>query len=244
MKYSIVMPYYKRPELRYTLDSYAEYYGHRNDIEVIIVEDSKNFNSEEMHGELVNIVKRYESKVNVKTILDPKFSYCSASKYNNGVKVSSGSIIMLTNPESPHNFDFFEKFDEMDFSNTYLVCACVSVNVLVDRGTFFNSDLGFSQWYQHSIHRNAMYHFCSVISKDNFNKIGGFDERYSDGYCFEDDNFVKRVQKHGINIVTRDDIFTYHIEHPRDYSLTPEESEKLKNRNLELWRHQLETGDF
>ena len=145
MRYSIVMPYYQRPELRFTLDSYTEYYSKREDIEVIIVEDSKNFSSDVMHGDLVRIIKKYDSKIPIILVRDPKQSYCPSSKYNLGVKVSNGSVIMLTNPEVPHNLDFFNVVDEIDFTNTYLVCACASVNVLVDRGTFFNSDLGFSQ---------------------------------------------------------------------------------------------------
>lgn len=244
MKYSIIMPYYKRPELRFALDSFVEYYKHRKDIEVVIVEDSKNFSSKESHDELCGIINRYKDKIRIVSVVDPYLGYCSATKYNLGVKVSSGHLIMITNPETPHNFDFFKKFDKIDFTNTYVVCACASVNVTVDRGTFFNSDLCFSQWYQHSEHRNAKYHFCSMISRSNYNKIGGFDERYSNGYCFEDDNFVKRVEKHGIKIVVRDDIYAYHIEHPRDYSLTPERKEELRQINLDIWRKQLETEDF
>lgn len=244
MKYSVVMPYYKRPELRFTLDSYTEYYRHRDDIEVIVVEDSKNYDSEEMHGQLLEILKIYEDRISIVLLNDPKPSYCSAAKYNLGVRTALGSHIMITNPETPHNFDMLQHLDEIDFTNTYIVCSCASVTVLEDRGNFFNSDLGFSQWYQHSEHRNAMYHFCSVISKENYNKIGGFDERYCRGYCYEDDNFVKRVQKHGLSIVTRDDLYTYHIEHPRDYSLSAEEREDLIHINRSIWAGQLQSGDF
>lgn len=238
------MPYYSRPELRFALDSFVHYYAHRDDIEVVIVEDSKNFKSEEKHNALLKILEKYKDGVKITHILDDIESYCSSSKYNAGVRASTGSVIVLTNPETPHNFDIFQYIDKIDMSNTYVVCACASVTLLVDRGTFFNSDLGFHMWYQHTIHRNALYHFCSIISKDNYYKIGGFDERYSEGLAFEDDNFVKRVQKHKLNIVPRDDLYTYHIEHPRDYSISSEEVERLKAVNLALWRHQIETGDF
>lgn len=244
MRYSVVMPYYKRPELRFTLDSYTEYYSYRDDLEVIIVEDSKNYQSEEMHKELTELVKRYTSKIPIVVVRDPKVSYCPSSKYNLGVRVASGSIIMLTNPETPHNFDFFKKLDKIDFTNKYVVCACASVKVTVDRGTFFNSDLEFVQWYQHSEHRNAQYHFCSVISKENYNRIGGFDERFSAGIAFDDDNFLMRVKKSNLDVVVRDDIYAYHIEHPRDYSITPDKWDSLRQINLDIWRKQLETEDF
>jgi GT2 family glycosyltransferase len=244
MRYSIVMPYYQRPELRFTLDSFVEYYQQRKDIEVLIVEDSKNFKSEKMHKELNTILEKYESKIRIVCAVDPKESFCPSSKYNLGVRMSSGTHIMLTNPEIPHNFNLFDEIDKIDFKNTYLVCSCASVTTLVDRGTFFNSDLGFSLWYQHSVHRNALYHFCTIISKENYNKIGGFDERFSKGIAFDDDNFVKRVQKNGLDIITRDDLYTYHIEHQRDYSLTDEEKERLRKINHDLWAHQLETINF
>jgi hypothetical protein len=244
IKYSIIMPYYDRPEIKFTLDSFAHYYSYRKDIEVVIVEDSKNFSLESLHKNLMEYIGIYQDKMNLLHVVDPKESFCPPSKYNIGVKMSSGTIIMLTNPETPHNFDLFEQLDKEDFSNKYIVCGCVSVKLIKDRGDYFRSDFEFFQWYQHSKHRNVRYHFCSVLSKDNYNKIDGFDERYCKGFSFDDDNFLKRVEKGLLDIEVRDDLFVSHIEHDRRYNISSDEIERLKDINRKLWISQLEANQF
>ena len=50
LKYSILMPYYKRlGQLHYTLVSYVHYYKNRDDYEVVIAEDAKNANYMQEH---------------------------------------------------------------------------------------------------------------------------------------------------------------------------------------------------
>jgi len=244
IKYSIIMPYYDRPELRFTLDSIAHYYSYRKDIEVVIVEDSKNFSSDLLHNTLLGYIKDYENKVSILHVVDPKESFCPPSKYNIGVKMAAGNIIMITNPETPHNFDLFEKLDKEDLTSKYIICGCVSVKLKRDRGDYFKSDFEFFQWYQHSVHRNVRYHFCSVISKDNYNKIGGFDERYCAGFSFDDDNFLKRIENSSLSIEARDDLFVSHIEHDRKYNINLEKLKELKEVNRKIWISQLETGQF
>lgn len=243
MRYSIVMPYYNRSEIRFAFDSFCHFYSNRDDIEIIIVEDTKNFNSPEMHNKLLEIIEKYKTKLKISLILDPCVSYNASTRYNRGVEKASGSIIMLTNPETPHTMDILSELDKVDFSNTYIVCACSAMHLINDNGNFFDSVFKFYHWYQHAT-RNLLFHFCSSISKSNYEKIGGFDEEYSKGLAYEDANFVKRVEKANIKIVTRDDLVTYHIEHSRDYALSPEETEARININKNLWEQQLRTQQF
>ncbi len=244
MRYSIIMPYYNRPEIRFAFDSFCKLYSDRDDIEIIIVEDTKNFNSVDMHERLDSIIDKYKGSLKISLILDTCVSYNASTRYNRGVEKASGSIIMLTNPETPHTLDIFRELDKIDFSNTYIVCACSAMNLIEDKNNFFDSKFNFYLWYQHTQHRNANFHFCSAISKDNYNRIGGFDERYSKGIAFEDNNFVKRVEKSGLSIVTRDDLITYHIEHSRDYSLSKEETEAKIQINRSLWESQISSQKF
>lgn len=209
LKYSIIMPYCGKSKLRFTLDSYVEYYKDRDDVEVIIVEDSKN------REEFRDILKQYNTRIPIITIKDPKKSNSSSSKYNRGVGIASGSIIMLTNPNTPHNFDFLEKIDEIDLNNKYLILACARVDILNDRGTFFNSDIGFRAWYQHSIHKNTMYHFCSVISKKNYEKVGGLSEKSTS----VNEDFLREIKRNDIVVETNDDMYTYLISDTMDNSL-------------------------
>lgn len=244
MKYSIIMPYYNRPEIRFALDSFCKFYATRDDVEIIIVEDTKNFNSTDMHEKLLSIIDKYKESLKISLILDPCVSYNASTRYNRGVEKASGSIIMLTNPETPHMSDILTELDKIDFTNTYIVCACSAMHLIEDKGNFFDSTFNLYHWYQHSIHRNLLFHFCSAISKENYNKINGFDEQYSKGLAYEDANFVKRIEKSGMSIVTRDDLVTYHIEHSRDYSLSKEETEARIQINKSLWESQLGSQKF
>jgi GT2 family glycosyltransferase len=237
------MPYYNRPEIRFAFDSFAQLYRGRNDIEIIVVEDTKNFNTEEMHQKLLEIINQFKDLLQIKFIVDPCVSYNASTRYNRGVEVSNGSIIMLTNPETPHTLDIFKELDKVDFSNSYIVCSCSAMHLVEDKGNFSDSTFKFYHWYQHAT-RNVLFHFCSAISKVNYNKIGGFDEQYSKGLAYEDANFVKRVEHAGIKIATRDDLITYHIEHSRDYSLSKEETELRIQINKSLWEKQLSTQKF
>ena len=61
IKYSIILPYYNRPEFKSALLSFKHHYVGRNDYEVIIVEDIKNEMNIEYHDVLVDIIHEFES---------------------------------------------------------------------------------------------------------------------------------------------------------------------------------------
>lgn len=202
MIYSVVMPYYSRPELRFTMDTFIDLYEGRNDIEIVIVEDSKNFNNSDWHANLLYLVTKYKNFFKTKVLLDNKSSYNPASKFNLGVSQSEGPHIILTNPETPHAVNILRSLDIENMDNQYIVCACQSIVLLEDKGSFKNCQFEYKNWYQHTYLCNNKYHYCSLISKKNYNKIGGFDERFCNGIGYEDLNFLKRIEKQGINILT------------------------------------------
>lgn len=244
MKYSIIMPYYNRPELRFSLDSYRYLYKNRSDFEIVIVEDSKNASDVEMHKALMDTVAKYP-ELCIRVIQDPLKSYNPSSKYNVGVKKASGEIIILTNPEVPHVSDLLKFIDSTDMSNLYLIFACLAVYVVNNVVDFKDSEFKFYMWYQHTQYRDVRYHFCTAILKDNYlNRVKGFDERYCAGIAYDDDNFVKRVMKSGMIMLPVDDLITYHIEHSRNYKISSEEFNRLVEVNRSLWVKQLSTDSF
>jgi hypothetical protein len=153
------------------------------------------------------------------------------------------TTIILTNPETPHTMDILQKLDLVDFSNTYIVCDCANVIIVKDNNEFKNSLFRFDRWYQHKT-VNRKLHFCSVISKENFIKCGGFDEQYCMGMCAEDKNFVKRVEQAGIVIETREDLIVNHINHYRGYHINREEIDRLIGINAKIWEFQLKENRF
>ena len=139
--------------------------------------------------------------------------------------------------------DIFSKLDLVDFSNTYILCDCANVNLMQDNGEFFESTFKFISWYQHTT-RNVKYHFCSVISKENYFKCGGFDEQYSLGIASEDYNFIRRVEKAGMKVVCRKDLIVNHIAHPKDYSINIEEKKRLIGINTAILKKQIKSNKF
>ena len=224
MKYSIILPYYKRPELWNTLKSFANNYFERRDYEVIIIEDSKNANDSDYHFQLVDMLKCFEDQIVIKHYLDDKVSFNPSHKYNMGFNKATGDFIVLSSPEVWHRSDVLAGFDKAleEDPDSYYVCACESWN-----------EYEFEEWYQHSEMRNVLFHFCSVMSRENFDKIGGFDERYCDGIGFDDEALLQRIREKKINIVPKDNLLVIHAKHDREYVDTHRELIEV-NRNLFL----------
>jgi len=245
MKYSIILPYYNRPELRSTLLSFVQHYSSRKDYEVIIVEDVKNFLNERCHSELMKIFGDFRYKIDIRVHMDSLESFNPSKKYNHGFKWSKGEYIILSSPEVFHRSNVLQGFDELfsEKPDRYYVCSCLASeysNPIFEEYKDHYSGKPTS-WYQHSLMRNKMFHFCSGISRENFIKVGGFDERYCKGIGFDDESFIRRVGARGIKSVPVDELVTIHIEHDRSYH---QENLELIEVNRELFLQQLASNDF
>jgi GT2 family glycosyltransferase len=141
--------------------------------------------------------------------------------YNQGVEEAIGKYIILTSPEVRHEMDILSGLDK-EFEveeNKYVVCGCKSLR----KGG------GFQQWFQHSEHRNELFHFCTAIKRSLFLSFGGFDKAYADGYCFDDNDLVWTIRDKKIPITVRDDLMTSHQFHLKNIS--PKEKWR-RNRTL------------
>lgn len=212
MKYSILMPYYKRGmQLQSTLKSFDHFYKDRDDYEVIVIPDNKN-NDQDM-ADLDTVIGVFSS-INIKKINGTQGkSFSPATNYNIGARAADGEFLILTNPEAMHTVDILKAIDdEIDESKeNYIVCSSLSIPVKylpVEKIGTING-----KWYQHSVYRNTGCNFCSVISKENYFKIGGFSEEYSEGIGFDDDDFREKVNHAGIKFKYRDDLVTLHLHH-------------------------------
>lgn len=222
MKYSFIIPYYNRyAQFKRTLLSFAELYYDRHDFELVVIEDNKQ--TSEMSAQLARLLDAY-SNINphVNVICNAmEDCYNPATAYNLGASKAKGQYIILTSPECMHENNILAGLDaELAINpHVYIVCACRA-----DHPKHNN-------WYQHSVYRNQQYHFCSILSKHNYNMIGGFDERYSMGYGYDDDSFRDRVYNKNIPVVVRDNLVVYHQPHnkerPKDYKYRHERNRQL-----------------
>lgn len=241
MRYSIIFPYYDKPELMSTLSNFHFNYSlsHDDKYEVIVVEDSKNNLDKDMHGILMDIAQGYSKHCRV--VQDPLPSYNSANKYNVGAKEAQGDIIILSNPETHHLTDVLSYLDKCDFTNKYYVMDCLNAELVAtpNQGYVYK----FLEWYQHPT-INRQYHFCSAISKENYYRVGGFPLILTGGIAYEDDFFLARVKQAGIEVISEHNEVVAHINHPREYGLHPEEKQRLYNINQALWIEANERGVF
>ena len=232
------MPYHKRAgQLHNTLISFLHHYGNRTDVEIVIIEDIKNTKDSKEHNMFKAIIDGFP-ELNIAYGMAGRFEEWNPSRLFNAAAVKAGGeYFVITNPECFHKTDILKGLDdEFDRnSNVYVVCACESIREFRPFIKHFD-ELGgvHHRWYQHSEHRNVMYHFCNAISRDNYFKAGGFDERYALGMGYDDDDFLKAVQKIGVKVVVRDDLHTLHQWHGRTHR--PPEYQHLFKKNEALFR--------
>ena len=227
IKYSVIMPYYNRAkQLEETLKSFDRLYCGRDDFEVVIVRDSKCDYA--MNRELADIVEPYDFPIIMIDCKTEKPCYNPATAFNNGAAISAGEYLILTSPECSHQDNILagldEEFGARPFS--YVVCACWAVN----RKKKKNAPEGV--WYQHGEHNNKQYHFCSCLLKKLYLSVGGFDERFTDGYGYDDDAFRDRVRNKGIFFKNRDDLVVFHQLHEK---VKPANCRALLERNRTLY---------
>lgn len=237
MKYSIVMPYYHRPEqLHNTLLSYLHHYWHRSDFEILIVEDPKNRKEEKYHTAFLDVVNEFKEHLPLDIINCSIRTINPGPLYNYVVGQSIGEFLVLTSPECFHLTNVLSGLDEEFAKNraTYIVCACREIEQIGRRLADFNK-LTFKpiSWYQHSVERDVKYHFCSALAYDYFVKIGGFDEDFASGLCFDDDDFRDRIALL-LNVKCRDDLVVLHQAHERVFGRY-RDFKALVKRNQDLY---------
>jgi glycosyltransferase involved in cell wall biosynthesis len=229
IKYSVILPYYDRAEqLKNTLESFDLYYSGRADFEVVIVRDSKcDF---AMNRELDDIVEPFDFQIIVIDCCVDRPCFNPATAFNQGVEIARGEYIILTSPECSHKADILAGFDEEFAARpfSYVICSCWAVDRKKKRRT--GEETG--TWYQHSEHRNKQYHFCSCLSKSLFLSVGGFDERFTDGYGYDDDAFRDRVRMKGVFFKNSDDLMVFHQYHDK---VKPANWKALLDRNRKLY---------
>ncbi len=237
-KISIVMAFYnRRQQTLVTLDGFEKQYAGKYNFEVIIVDDNSN---DENRFEKSTL--KYNFPINLiyitKEEKGDRINPCSA--YNIGFKEATGEIIIIQNPECYHVGNIIEytlnnlkKQDYYSYSCftannediTNEMLSHENINELIENNDFMtkNKNIIGLNWYNHPTepNRNVGYHFCSALYKDKLDLIGGFDNKFAEGYCFDDDEFllaIKHNLKLNIKIINTDECFVLHQFHKRNDS--------------------------
>lgn len=225
-KISIVMAYYNRKtQFIHTLRSINQS-KHKN-IELIVVDD----NSDPSHS-LDDLAKQYPFFKLIKISSKEKTHTNPCVPYNIGIRKATGDIIVLQNPECLHVGDIMTDITNSLDEKTYIAYSCYALsddltNKLYGLGGEFEKIKAFVLslpqktfvlnnkygWYNHPVHRPMGYHFLSAITKENMNKLNGFDERYKDGLSYDDDELLERIKRLGLKITIPTHVFAIHQFH-------------------------------
>ena len=222
---SIITTYYNRKELFYlTLKSISK--SKIKDFELIVVDDGSDDNHR-----LECYLDEFEFMKIIRVEPKDKWYVNPCVPFNVGIREALGDIVLLQNPECLHVHDMLSYVMNNIRNNNYITFSTYSVdqnlnnqikNIIIDNGDvsvllnglpqrFVSSHVG---WYNHSIYRPCYYHFCSAITKKNLDVLGGFDERYAQGIAYDDDEFLERINRLGLNKIIVDDHSVIHQWHP------------------------------
>ena len=225
MKISIIIQYYnRRYQLLNTLSS-IDNSTIKNDCEIIIVDDASS-KEHEIHDVPVMF-----PELNFKIFSftkEEKWWCCPVVTINKGISMATGDAAILLCGECMFVGDVLLDVKERIKSNDYLVYSTLA---LTEEQTFSLTAKTYSEiinnvftpsanigvpggWYQHSKYRNACYNFCTAITMEDLLDLGGFDERFGWGVSHGDDDFIIRVRKKGMNVISIDSPITYHQWHP------------------------------
>jgi hypothetical protein len=157
-------------------------------------------------------LKLYGFKFSVKIIKnDDNNKNTVVMNYNLALYNCIGKIIVIQKSECIHLGDIPEYIMKNFKYDQYLSFPCYSSNsVCVNDYILNNIDRIYINniedlvkninnnivpvWNQHSALNNKNLNFCTVIGRDYLDILGGFSEKYVDGYCFEDEDLIYRIK--------------------------------------------------
>jgi glycosyltransferase involved in cell wall biosynthesis len=201
---SVVMPYWRRSTiLAENLARYRDLY-YDWDLEIIIVDDGSPTPAK--------IMGEFPWNVRIIRLADKQIPLNPCVPINVGVRASSGSVVVLTNPEVIHRSPIFGgMLLELDWLGPrgYVAAACW--------------DSLKQRWYCHSSKmpsaaslgrcktpRGAGFHFCAMLNRSMYDEVGGFSDEYRKGQAYEDADFLWKLHKVGAKFRIADDLITDH----------------------------------
>lgn len=224
MKISVVTAYYNRLTLFVeTLKTMAN--SSIKDFEVIAVDDASDESQR-----IEPLVKEFPFLRVIRVNPEDRWYMNPCIPFNRAIAEATGDIVVLQNPECLHVGDVLEYIAKNANSRTWLSISTYAFNEQftqrirtekrlpdfrkMPQGAFVGK-MGIG-WYNHPVYRPTYYHFCAAITKDNLDKLGGFDERYALGIAYDDNELVERVTRLGLLKFIATEVTVIHQHHGKN----------------------------
>jgi GT2 family glycosyltransferase len=198
------------------------------DIEVVIVDDTSEEN--ERIEDLVNV---YPFIRVIRVEKEEKWYISGSMPWNRAIANCKGDIVIMQNPECLHVHDVLSYVAENADDTNYISMSVYSLDKILTNELPLKDNLleyfntlpqqhvkEYIGWYNHSEYNKTYYPFCAVLTRKNMDELGGFDERYAAGVGFEDDDFINRITRMGLNKIICNDVSVIHQWHPKIYDLS------------------------
>ena len=212
---SIVLTHFNRSHLlNKTLHSLS--YNKTKEFEVVIVDDGS---VPQEKKELRDLVHQYTTKG-----IKFQLYFLSATEkwydnpcipYNIGIRKAKGDKIIIQSAECVHVGKLLDYVEKNLKENEYFSFGCYSFDrnqteqlqkqpvstpqdVLKIANPPNNNAVTHCEqagWYNHSRYRPLGYHWCNAYNTSDIKKIKMFDERYSKGIAYDDDEFAYRCNR-------------------------------------------------
>jgi len=229
---SIVSAYHNRKEvLLKTLKTMEQ--SVYKDFEYIIVDDASEPSQRiEDFADEFSFVKLVRIEPEDKHHINP------CIPFNMGFSLIKGDIVIIQAPECLHVGDVLSFVNNNSKDNQYLVFCCYSLsesasnkldidNIDVELQPRSTTDVGKdNSWFVHPVYRPAHYNFLTSMPTKDLMDLGGFDERFANGY--DDTEFAARVSKKNMVISFIESPFCIHQFHK--HNAIP--SKEATNRRL------------
>jgi hypothetical protein len=213
---SVCMPYWSRQaELDRSLAAYRRLYG--DSIEVSICDDGS--------PEPVNAPGCIVTRLPTKHVgLNP------CVPLNAAVRASTREIIVLTNPEIEHREPVFTGMLELlEQPHDYVTVSCRDVSGMWLAGP----EVDYSKNGRLPVPKGSHFHFCAMLTRDLFERVGGFDEGYRNGRACEDNDWLWSLEAAGARFKLAPGT-VWHHKTPHAYQGTHESN---RDRLIAKWGH-------
>jgi glycosyltransferase involved in cell wall biosynthesis len=198
---SICMPYWNRSkELQRTMDSYAKQYPDLQ-LEFSICDD----------GSLVPL-KAQAPNWKVTRLPAHAGALNPCVPINEAIRQATGDVVVLTNPEVEHRERvLWNMMQLLQTPNDYVMAGCIEATTgarISGEGTPYGTGGRLP------IPSGADLHFCVMFYKSLWERVGGFDEEYRTGLGCDDNDWVWRLHKVGVNFIRLpQDVYHYRTPH-------------------------------